>query len=259
VSRRASGRATAVVLALGVFGGGLMAAGGCVTAAIAAEKGPQLPITVTIPGSPGPSASPGQTAGPGAGGGQVGSGAGQGDDFGNQHYDYGSGMVPDGGVGDGGEEGAHTPGAKPEVPDSPPKGTIKVTVTPNRVLHAGDKVTVTASGFTAGEKAELVLYHAKGRPLDRGAIEADGNGGVSSSFRLPELDAGRDTVALIGWDSSKVGTGTFLMAGGSALGAGAGRGLWYGIGGGAGLVVAGFGAWFGIRAMLAPQIAASKA
>ena len=268
-------RSAGVLLALGLIGGGLVGGGVFASAAIADDDSQTAPITVTIPGngsnSPSPSSTPSQPADGGDQGGDD-----QGSDQGSDQGGNGQGGNPNGGGGQsgnhgggghapggGGDAGAsnepHAPGTEPKVPKNPAKGTLKVTVTPHKVFRAHDDITVSAAGFSPSEKVQLVIFYQHGKAVKVGNFGADAKGTLTQIFKLPALDAGTDTVQLTGWDSSKVGTGTFLMGVDAIHAASQHHMLWLGIGGGAGLVVACVGAWIGIRSILAAPMIATKA
>jgi hypothetical protein len=130
----------------------------------------------------------------------------------------------------------HQPCTEPSVPKYPAIGTLKVTIALARVFRSGDRMTVTAKGFDAGEKVQLALYFEHGKPVTVGNFAAGASGSFSKTFVLPQLDAGTETVQLTGWDSSKVAIGRFLLgASWVAQRPSVDRSIWLWVGGLAGL------------------------
>jgi hypothetical protein len=233
MSRPSRIRGAAALVLAGVLGG--WGIGSMFASAALADDGPTptpAPVIVTIPDlsgqtpTPSPSSSSSSSSSP-------------------PESDRGSGS-------DGGDTTTppHQPGTQPSIPKHPATGTIKVTVTPRGVLSSGDRMTVTAKGFDPGEKVLLVLYYARQKPVKIGNFAANASGSFSGKFVLPTLDAGTDTVQLTGWDSSKVGTGTFLLGADSVIpGASSQRAIWPWVGGAAGLAVFAALVWFGVATL----------
>lgn len=105
----------------------------------------------------------------------------------------------------------HQPGTEPRVPARPMTGSLKVGIAFPHVFRAGNQMTISARGFDPGEKVQLVLYYEHGKPVKIGNFAASASGSFSHTFGVPALDAGTATIQLTGWDSSKIGVGTFLM------------------------------------------------
>ncbi|HEY0248449.1 MAG TPA: hypothetical protein VGC45_09325 [Gryllotalpicola sp.] len=281
---RARARVAAALLSLGILGGGLIAAVVTTGAALADSDSDTSPVSVTIPGSPTPTPTktgtphphpthpghPTSPAHPGAPGHPGGPGNGNpGGPGGPGHPGGPSGPGNPGhpGSGDpGGGHGSsptppHKPGTAPVVPKAPIAGTVKITITPQKkVFRAGDRLTASARGFTPNEKIRVVVYYLKRKPVTIGDFGADRSGALSGTFSVPKLDPGTDTVQFLGWDSQKVGSGTFLMGADSFGGTrpGGSHALWFGVGGCAGLAVVGVGAWIGIRSLLGASMLVTK-
>jgi hypothetical protein len=144
----------------------------------------------------------------------------------------------------------HQPDTEPTVPQRPATGTLTVVIAHQQVFAVGDQMTVGAKGFDAGEKVQLVLYYERGKPVKVGNFPADASGAFSRVLVLPRLDAGTDTVQLTGWNSSKVGTGSFLLgASWVAPRPDAQRTIWTWAGGIAGLGAFAALVWFGIASL----------
>jgi hypothetical protein len=144
----------------------------------------------------------------------------------------------------------HQPGTAPSIPKHPATGTIKVAIAPRGVFGSGDRMTVTAKGFDPGEKVQLVLYYEHEKPIKIGNFAADASGSLSRKLVLPHLDAGTDTVQLTGWDSAKVGTGTFLLGASWVVPQpNAQRTIWLWAGGAAGLAALAALVWFGVASL----------
>ena len=144
----------------------------------------------------------------------------------------------------------HQPGTEPIIPGHPATGTIKVTIAPSRVILSGDRMTVTATGFNPGEKVQLAVYFKHGKPIRIGNVAAGASGSFSHTFVVPSLDAGTDTVQLTGWDSSKVGIGTFLLGTNWVVArTDSERAIWLWIGGLAGLAALAALTWIGVASL----------
>jgi hypothetical protein len=141
----------------------------------------------------------------------------------------------------------HQPNTEPSIPKRPATGTLKVTIAPRGVFGSGDRMTVSATGFDAREKVQLVLYYEHGKPIKIGNFAADASGSFSQKFVLPMLDAGTDTVQLAGWHSSRVGTGDFLLGANWVVARPSSeRAIWIWVGGLAGLAALFALVWFGV-------------
>ncbi len=205
-----------------------------------ADDGPgptPAPVTVVIPGPGGQSPTP--TPSP------------------NSNSGSGSGAVPIARTGSGGgspggasTSAPHKPGTEPKVPKHPAIGTLKVAISPAGVLSYGERITVSTKGFNPAEKVQMVIYYDRQKPVKIGNFVADASGSISRTFDLPQLDAGTDAVQLTGWDSSKVGTGDFLV-GASWVAARPAfvRTMWLWVGGLTGLGAFTALVWFGIASL----------
>lgn len=275
MSPRTRGRAAAALLALGVLGGGVLAAGAA-GAAFAAGSGDSgtAPITVTIPGSPKPtpSSKPHKTQHPNPPGGGHGHGGGNGGGHGNGNDNgggngqgNGGGGHPPGGNGGGSGQGnggtpPTKPGSEPPLPKGPVTGAATLKVGPGGVLLPGAAVTASGTGFTPGEKVDVIAFYEHGKAVKIGQVTADAKGAATDAFDLPKLDAGADTIEFTGWDSLKTETGT-VLTGRVTLASSTTRNRTLLIdlaGGAAGLGIAAVGVWLGIRAILSVPMTVTK-
>lgn len=238
MSRRSGLRGAAVLLIAFVLGGvglGTLFASAALADGGSGSTPTPAPISVTIPsnGTNGSTPTPTPSSSPSTPPGNQGGGGG------------GSVTPPP-------PSPPHQPGTEPSIPKHPAIGTIKVTITPGGVLGSGDQMTVTATGFDPKEKVQVVLYYEHGKPIKIGNFAASASGSFSQTFVLPKLDAGTDVVQLTGWNSSKVGTGSFLL-GASWVAArnNSGRALWIWVGGLTGLGAVSALVWFGIVSLRA--------
>jgi hypothetical protein len=174
--------------------------------------------------------------------------------------------TPAGTGGTGGKKSGATPAAdpaptaapatEPTIPDSP--GTGDPAAVDKELYRAGGSVTVTASGFTAAEQVQLVLYS---EPVLIGNFTAGPDGAVSITFTLPEdLRPGTHTVRLAGWSSSHVAVAELLVGtpAGAVVAADGGVPTWvWWVGGALGLAGAGYGGVRVVRAMRAAPTGAT--
>ncbi|MFP3466543.1 lamin tail domain-containing protein [Leifsonia sp. SIMBA_070] len=109
--------------------------------------------------------------------------------------DGGTGGAPGTGGGDGGTGGGGTGGGAPGAP---------VATVSTGSVSAGGAVTVTASGFSAGEKVEIWLHSD---PVLLAVVTAGPTGGVTATVRIPSgTPAGAHTLVLLGQTSGATAT-----------------------------------------------------
>jgi hypothetical protein len=144
----------------------------------------------------------------------------------------------------------HRPDTEPSIPKRPAVGTLTVQIAGQGVFGSGSPMMVTAKGFDPAEKVQVVLYYEHQKPIRIGNFAADASGSFARTFVLPQLDAGTDTVQLTGWDSSKIGTGRFLLgASWIAPHPDSQRAIWLWLGGLTGLGAFAALVWFGIASL----------
>lgn len=101
-----------------------------------------------------------------------------------------------------GVTGAPNPGAQPVANADP------LTITPNRA-RAGEKVLVSAVGYAAGEKVQVVMYPS---PVIIGSYVADSTGAFRVTFTVPiETKTGPRTIEAVGWISHHAANGTVVI------------------------------------------------
>lgn len=86
--------------------------------------------------------------------------------------------------------------SEPVMPTAPTKNAEKATVSRD-VAVPGQSVTVTATGYGAGEKVQVVLFS---EPTLLGTVDAGASGDASVTFTVgDDVAAGSHTVQLTGW------------------------------------------------------------
>lgn len=96
----------------------------------------------------------------------------------------------------------------PKPPGEPTKGAGKLKADHERIETRG-WMTVTGTGFTPGEKVQIVVYS---EPIVTGSFLADGVGGLSARFLIPEqLRPGTHSIEATGWISRHVANVEFTV------------------------------------------------
>lgn len=113
-------------------------------------------------------------------------------------------------------------------PPPPPAGSVS-----DQTPVAGSTITVSGSGFLAGETVDCVLHSAA---VDLGSAQADANGNVSLVVTLPTGVTGAHTIVLTGETSGRTVSIPITIQAASAGGSGGSGGSG---GGGGGLASTG--------------------
>ncbi|PRY67931.1 hypothetical protein B0I08_10592 [Glaciihabitans tibetensis] len=172
------------------------------------------PLTVTIPAEPvdpgatptAPPANPTAPANPGSGNSAPANSPAKTSGSGSSATRAPAGSTLPGTGAEAGTTG--TPAAtEPALPTLP--GTGSAVIFDKEMYLPSENVTATASGFTAGEQVQVVLFS---EPILIGNFTADAAGAISVMFTLPKDQLpGTHTLQFTGWASKAIAVGDFMV------------------------------------------------